>query len=73
MSVFNEYDYLIKLIVVGESGVGKSTLLSMFCDNNYTDAYVSTIGVDFKIKHLKIKDKKVKLQIWDTAGQEKFR
>lgn len=69
----NEYDYLIKLVVVGDSGVGKSCLLLRYCDNSYTDSYISTIGVDFKIKTLTIGNKVVKLQVWDTAGQERFR
>lgn len=68
-----EYDYLIKLIIIGESGVGKSSILSMYCEQLCHEGYVSTIGVDFKIKVLHINDKKVKLQIWDTAGQERFR
>lgn len=67
------YDYVIKLIIVGESGVGKSSILNMYCGEKFTDNYISTIGVDFKFKTLKIDDKKFKLQIWDTAGQERFR
>ena len=69
----NEYDYLIKLLVIGDSGVGKSSLLLRFADAGYTDAYISTIGVDFKIKTIEIDGKTIKLQIWDTAGQERFR
>ncbi|XWV25288.1 rab family small GTPase [Tupanvirus deep ocean] len=69
----DEYDGIIKIIIVGESGVGKSALLSRYCDNNYSINYTSTIGVDFRTKTLDINNKKVKLQIWDTAGQERFR
>lgn len=69
----SEYDNLMKVILVGDSGVGKSTLLSAFCDKEYSDYYISTIGVDFKIKMVEVCDKKVKLQIWDTAGQERYR
>jgi len=68
-----EYDYLFKLLVIGDSGVGKSCLLLRFADDIYSETYISTIGVDFKIKTIDIGGKTVKLQIWDTAGQEKFR
>ncbi|KAJ1916582.1 Ras- protein Rab-1A [Mycoemilia scoparia] len=68
-----EYDYLFKLLLIGDSGVGKSCLLLRFADNTYTDSYISTIGVDFKIRTIELDSKMVKLQIWDTAGQERFR
>jgi len=68
-----EYDYLFKLLLIGDSGVGKSSLLLRFSDDTWTDKYISTIGVDFKIKNLNLDGKLVKLQIWDTAGQERFR
>jgi len=69
----DEYDYIMKLIIVGDSGVGKSTLLKMYCDHEFSESYISTIGVDFKIKTIQVNDKLIKLQIWDTAGQERFR
>ena len=69
----HDYDYLFKLLLIGDSGVGKSCLLLRFADNAWSDTYISTIGVDFKIKTLTIDGKVVKLQIWDTAGQERFR
>jgi len=66
-------DFIFKLVIIGESGVGKSCLLLRFADDNFTTTFVGTIGVDFKIKTMKLDGKVIKLQIWDTAGQEKFR
>jgi len=69
----DSYDFLFKILLIGDSGVGKSALLLRFADDTYHESYISTIGVDFKIRTIKLDGKSVKLQIWDTAGQEKFR
>ncbi|KAF9617498.1 hypothetical protein IFM89_036702, partial [Coptis chinensis] len=66
-------DYLFKLLLIGDSGVGKSCLLLRFSDDSYLESYISTIGVDFKIMTVEQDGKTIKLQIWDTAGQEHFR
>ena len=67
------YDFLIKLLIIGDSGVGKSCLLLRFADDSFTNSFITTIGIDFKIKTLIIDEKRVRLQIWDSAGQERFR
>ena len=68
-----KYDYLLKLIVIGDSSVGKTSILQRFSDNLFPESHMPTIGIDFKVKALQIADKHVKLQVWDTAGQERFR
>lgn len=68
-----EYDHLFKLLIIGDSDVGKSSLLLRFADNTFSGNYITTIGVDFKIRTVEVEGEKVKLQIWDTAGQERFR
>ncbi|KAK2574154.1 Ras-related protein Rab-35 [Acropora cervicornis] len=68
-----DYDHLFKLLIIGDSGVGKSSLLLRFADNTFSGNYITTIGVDFKIRKINVDGEMVKLQIWDTAGQERFR
>ena len=67
----DEYDYLFKLVLIGDSGVGKSNLLSRFTRNEFNLESKSTIGVEFATKSLTVDAKVIKAQIWDTAGQER--
>ena len=67
------FDVLVKLLLIGDSGVGKSCLLLRYSDDKFTTSFITTIGIDFKIKTIRLDNKKVKMQIWDTAGQERFR
>ena len=69
----NEYDFIFKVLLLGNSNVGKSSLFLRFVDDIWNDTFVPTIGVDFKIKTFEIDSKKIKMQIWDTAGQERFK
>lgn len=69
----NRYDHLCKILLIGDCGVGKSCILTRFSDGQFYESYMSTIGVDFKIRTIEIDGKIVKLQVWDTGGQERFR
>ncbi|XP_060175089.1 ras-related protein Rab11A [Lycium barbarum] len=71
--VDHEYDYLFKIVVIGDSGVGKSNILSRFTRNEFCLESKSTIGVEFATRTLQVEGKTVKAQIWDTAGQERYR
>ena len=73
MSKEEEFDYLFKIVIIGDSGVGKSNLLSRFVDDTFSMDSKPTIGVEFATKTLSIDSKSIKNQIWDTAGQERFR
>lgn len=73
MSRRGAYDYLAKLLLIGDSGVGKSCLMLRFADDSFQPSFITTIGIDFKMRTVKLDGKTVKLQIWDTAGQERFR
>lgn len=68
-----EYDYLFKVVLIGDSGVGKSNLLSRFTRNEFNLESKSTIGVEFATKSIQTEGKTIKAQIWDTAGQERYR
>jgi len=69
----DEYDYLFKVVLIGDSGVGKSNLLSRFTRNEFNLESKSTIGVEFATRSIQVDNKTIKAQIWDTAGQERFR
>ncbi|CAA2989429.1 ras-related RABA1f [Olea europaea subsp. europaea] len=69
----DDYDYLFKVVLIGDSGVGKSNLLSRFARNEFNLESKSTIGVEFATRSIHVEDKIVKAQIWDTAGQERYR
>ncbi|KAK8675106.1 hypothetical protein V6N13_033176 [Hibiscus sabdariffa] len=71
--VDHEYDYLFKIVLIGDSGVGKSNILSRFTRNEFCLDSKSTIGVEFATRTLEVEGKTVKAQIWDTAGQERYR
>ncbi|KAI2586951.1 RAB27B isoform 4, partial [Pan troglodytes] len=78
-----DYDYLIKLLALGDSGVGKTTFLYRYTDNKFNPKFITTVGIDFREKRVVYnaqgpngssgKAFKVHLQLWDTAGQERFR
>mmetsp|Transcript_23833 Transcript_23833/g.33586 ORF Transcript_23833/g.33586 Transcript_23833/m.33586 type:complete len:216 (-) Transcript_23833:281-928(-) len=67
------YSYLFKYIIIGDTGVGKSCLLMQFTDKRFQSVHDLTIGVEFGVKMISVEGEQVKLQIWDTAGQESFR
>ncbi|XP_078438907.1 ras-related protein RIC2 [Wolffia australiana] len=69
----DDYDYLFKVVLIGDSGVGKSNLLSRFTRNEFNLESKSTIGVEFATRSLNVDGKVIKAQIWDTAGQERYR
>ena len=71
--LFIHSDYIFKIVLIGDTSVGKSCLLTRFADDQFTENYVTTIGVDFRFKTMIVMDKIVKVQVWDTAGQERYR
>jgi small GTP-binding protein len=66
-------DYTLKILTIGESAVGKTCILLRFTDNKFLKTHLTTIGIDYKSKVIKVQNYSVKLKIWDTAGQERFR
>ena len=71
-SLIDKYDRLLKIIMIGAASVGKSSLLNRFIDDTYSEETLTTIGADLRSITLKINDLNIRLQIWDTAGQEQF-
>lgn len=73
MDNYDHADYTFKIVLTGDSDVGKSHILTKYVDDVFLNNYSNTIGVDFRLKKITIDKKKIKLQIWDTAGHERFR
>jgi len=69
----DNYDLIFKLVLIGDSGVGKTNILSRYINNEFSHATKSTVGVEFGSKIIKQNNKKIKIQIWDTAGQERYK
>ena len=67
-----EYNYIFKILIIGNSCAGKTNILCRFADNIFHESFLPTIGVDFRIRQLEVDNKSIKLQIWDTAGQERY-
>jgi Ras-related protein Rab-1A len=67
------YDMQFKILVIGDSACGKTSTILRYTDDLFSPTFITTIGIDFKIKYIYHKNKKIKLIIWDTAGQERFR
>ena len=68
----SDIDIVFKIIILGDTGVGKTSILEKYVDHVFSDIHISTIGIDFYVKTIEYNNKKYKLQMWDTAGQEKF-
>lgn len=68
-----KYDYLVKLVIIGDTAVGKTNILLRYVNEQYKATHITTIGVDFKIKSINIDGIRIRMQIWDTAGQERFK
>lgn len=66
------YDFLYRIVLIGDSGVGKTAILLRYSENVFSVSFITTIGIDFRIKTVEMNGKRVKLQVWDTAGQERF-
>jgi len=67
------YQYIFKIILIGDSNIGKTSIINRYIHNSFSDKYICTIGVDFMMKTMTIEDTQLKLQIWDTAGMERYK
>ena len=72
-SIEEDYDEKIRLMGIGDANVGKTSLIKRYCQNDFNNAYLTTIGIDFQTKNINMNNKNIKIQIWDTAGQERYR
>jgi Ras-related protein Rab-8A len=73
MSTHRGYDLLVKILTIGDSAVGKTCLLMRYANDTFSPSFITTIGIDFKVKYADVDGRRIKLQLWDTAGQERFR
>jgi Ras-related protein Rab-8A len=73
MSTNRGYDLVIKILTIGDSAVGKTCLLMRYANDTFSPTFITTIGIDFKVKYADVDGRRIKLQLWDTAGQERFR
>jgi Ras-related protein Rab-8A len=73
ISTHRGYDLLIKILTIGDSAVGKTCLLMRYAADTFSPTFITTIGIDFKVKYADVDGRRIKLQLWDTAGQERFR
>ena len=73
MAAESDFEYSLKILLIGDMAVGKTCLLRRFVDDQFSSEFITTIGIDYKLKSMDLLGKKVKLQVWDTAGQERFR
>ncbi len=69
----SSHDYSIKILMIGDSSVGKTSIMMRYANDKFSSSFITTIGIDFITKNIEMSGKKVRLQIWDTAGQERFR
>ena len=69
----SDFDFTIKLLIVGDTCVGKTNFISVFMGNTFSENYMTTSGIDLKTSSIEIKNKKIRVQLWDTAGQEKYK
>ena len=67
------YDERIRVMLIGNSNVGKTSIAKRYCKNQFNHNYISTVGIDFVTKYIKVGEKMINLQIWDTAGQERYK